>query len=177
MPVTILTLPVLLLLLYHHSRRTWAVVGARRRSGGRDRRVGGWAEKKRRYLLPFHRSVPVSNWISCCVSHNCSRVLFVLSHPLFLALLHLHHAHTGPQRGWSRCARARIATRDFAYVAANAAKNSAPGLQTLARPGRFEIPLKRLLSFRGKRWISQGGILGPVSLYTVNGRIYSLLEI
>lgn len=73
--------------------------------------------KKKRFPLSGARVVPVSNWISCCVSRNCSRGLFLSSLPLASPLR---------ERGWSRCARARIATRDFAYVAANVAKNSTP---------------------------------------------------
>lgn len=92
-------------------------------------------KKKMQNVLPFSGAhfVPVSNWISWPVSCNCSRELFLVSLPLVGT----------PQ--WERVislrSRARIATRDFAYVAANAAKNSTPVIAAEDVTGSFLLLL------------------------------------
>ena len=50
-------------------------------------------------LFIVARSVPVSNWISCCVSCNCSRELFLKQPPVLVhshrrAYTHTHVHHT-----------------------------------------------------------------------------------
>lgn len=86
-------------------------------------------EKEAATLPSFHRSAVCASFklnFVLCLAQLLSRALAGASS----VLVHPRCAYTGPHRGWSGSARARIATRDFAYVAANAAKNFPPPSQT-----------------------------------------------